>query len=630
VLIQGSAPKWLRDVSDQTKTKLQESVRKSLVLRAPKNREELWLAIAYRWKMGIARRPVCEHHDAPFDFIDSGFFQKHDRLFAKAAKGSGKTVGFSIIHELNGGFKPRLWTAHVGAIEKQARRCWDYVHDHVQEEGLIGKTVDPLVYEVALDGQPLRSDVRWRNGARLEILAATLGQVSGIHPNVGAADEFELMLWEAWEHFSKTLQETDAGRAQMILGSTHFRLAGPVAKVLDPPDGRPSPFKVVQWCIFEAMSKCSYDCHNVPEHLRMNGSPTCPLWSRIEVKPDGTKQEVEMCHGRAHDGDGHMTPDAIITMYMLSPTMDEWATIMELRKPSKRGMFFPELEDEIHQKAEFEYVPGRPVYLGFDDGFAYPYCLGAWQERSDGFLYQFDELYGTQKVTGDLIEDLKTRAWIADVAPAEDFGGWPDPSARSAIETFNRWFVENGETAKRAGGRPVMRWDTDNDRQQGWKSVRGRLYGMTGRATIGFHPRCVHTYGDLKGLVQEEGKEDCKKVDDHGADQVRYLVHNRDKRLGRKAGFDERRRPEGMLDAMQRQREGEAEDKIKTHWDRLVQLGYQETELRLIDQRYHDDRVGLARALGGLIVDLTMRGRLQRAGMASDVDDERRPGDEEG
>lgn len=623
MLIQGSMPKWLQDVSEQTKTKLAESVRKTLILRAPRTREELWLAIAYRWGMGISRRPMCDDHDAPFDFIDFAYFQRYAMLFAKAAKGCGKTLGFSIVHELNGGTKPNLWTAHVGSIEKQARRAWDYIEAHLKEEGLIGKDVDPLVYDVSLDGSPLRSDIRWRTGARCEILAGTLGQVSGPHPNIGCADEFELMTWEVWEHFSKTLQETAAGKAQMILGSTHFRMAGPVERVLNPPDGRPSPFKVVSFCVYESMARCTDDCMNVPGHGK------CPLWSRIEVKPDGTKEEVPMCHGRAHHADGHMAPEAVRTMFLLSPTMDEWATIMELRKPSKRGAFFPEFEESVHVSGAFEYVAGQPVYLGFDEGFAYPFCLGAWQDRPDGTTYQFDELYGTNKTTGDIITDMASREWVADVAPAEDLGGWPDPSARNAIEEFNRWFVANPQIARRAAGRPVMRWDTDNDRKNGWKSVRSRLYGIFGHSTIGWHPRCSSTISDVKGLRQKEGDEDCLKEDDHGADQVRYRVHNTDKRRGRARSYDESRRPEGSMDAIRRQNQAQAEVLVKQRWDQLIASGRKEAELKRLEANFPDDRDGFAKALGSLLTENTLGGRLQRAGFRGFDDDDVRPGDEE-
>jgi hypothetical protein len=120
----------------------------------------------------------------------------------------------------------------------------------------------------------------------------------------------------------------------MLVGSTRFKAAGPMQKLINE---KSDVFKVVRWCIYDAMARCTYDCHNVP------GFGQCPLWSRREIAPDGTEQEVPMCHGRAHQADGHLTADEVINAYVLSD-MDSWGSLMELRRPSTRGLFYPECD----------------------------------------------------------------------------------------------------------------------------------------------------------------------------------------------------------------------------------------------------------------------------------------------
>lgn len=605
VLIQPSLPPWLRQVSDRTRQKLRESVRKALVLRAPRTAEELWLLIAYRWNAGIARRALCPDHDPPFEWVRRAFFHEDDRLFAMAAKGTGKTFQFAIVHELNSGFKPGIWTAHVGAIEIQARRCWDYLEAHLKDEGMIGRTVDPLVYEVAVDGSPLRSKIVWRNGSRLEILAGTIGQVSGPHPNIGAMDEVELIDMMVWSHFAKSLHETAAARAQMLLGSTRFKVGGPVEQILSGADNQTHQvFRVVKWCVYDAMSRCKYDCHNVP------GFGRCPLWSRIEVKPDGSKEEVPMCAGRAHHGDGHLTPDEVINAFLLSDH-ESWATIMELRRPSRRGAFFPEFDDTVgglHVRPEYEYVPGRPVYLAYDDGFNYPAVLGAWQVTDSGFMYQFDEIYVVGRLPKHIIEELRTKPWLPDVATG---WGFPDPTALQAIEEFNQFFLAQF-------GRAIFRHDVDNSRIEGWKAVRRRLWGALGLATIGWHPRCSKTIRELKNLQQKEGTEDCEKVNDHGPDMVRYFVYNFERLMGYNEARNAERRPEGGLERLEREAQARAEGLIRERWDRLRAMGIREQELLAIEQRYGERRVEFARALGSLIAEQTLGGRLRRSGLSDE------------
>lgn len=950
MLVQGSLPPWLRAVSDSTRTKLSESLRKSLLLRAPKNDEELWLLLAYRLGIAIARRPLCPEHSTPFQWLADAFFHRADRLLAMAAKGSGKTKGFALLHELNSEFKPGTHTSHVGSIEKQARRCWDELEQQLKDQELIGRQVDPLVWEVATDGVPLRSDIRWRNGSRVEILAGTLGQVcvpgttsvitdrgqiridkivrdrlpvrvkswntdegrwewqsvvgwhdngpseaylsvrlvdrvfagpeltatpnhqvlqpdgtkiplgqlrsgdclcvagyvlsqaqeqillgsllgdgsidvhgrlcvthgmkqrdylewkarvfvalnpsisskvggwgtkgqelrtrvhpkfrelrrrwypegrkrvppaaldgleplglavwlmddgwyanqaqrgrwsghwgiathwmraadraeaeglferldirgrwlrdrrgedqyewhctaegsrrldglvgeyfeigpgywqkrwappeiepgreglvpveiasiglasfkahgarhnrfdltvdkthnycvasgvvignSGVHPNIGAMDEFELVNWEVFEHFSKALHETQASRAQMVIGSTRFRQGGPVERVIE----QMGPALTVRrWCIYDTMARCEYDCHNFP------GFGQCPLWSRVEVKADGSQDEVPMCHGRAHEGTGHLTADEVINAYLMSDQLS-WGTIMELRRPQSRGAFYPECEDDVHYRTDVEYVPGQPVYLGYDDGFHYPSCLGAWQLRSDGFLYQFDEIYATERLVPQLCEELGDKPWLPDCER-----GWPDPSAYRAIQEFNQFFEARL-------GRPVMVWDTDNNRIQGWRAVRRRLRGPLGHATIAWkRGACLYTWQDVKGLTRKEGTEDCEKKDDHGADQSRYLVHNLDQYLGRRAAWTGTGRPEGgVQDQLEQARQEQAEGLIKDRWDQLRRQGVRDAELQVIEQRYGPERVEFARALGGLIAEQTVGGRLRRAGLVDE------------
>jgi len=930
VLVQPSLPTILASVSAEERVELSESLRRSLFLRTPQNPDELWHLVRVVLGFTMGRVPVCEDHQAPFDFLSAAYFEKFSLLLAMAAKTSGKTRLFSVLHHLNSAHKPGTWTAHIGAIEAQAQRGRDYLNEQIRGTGMLGKDVEELYESVAVEGEPSRSLVRWKNTSRVEVRSGTLNGVSGMHPAKGAMDELELADEVVWSHFTKCLKSTPQARAQLITGSTRFRKAGLVDRVANagrfkvfqwcvPPDtlvvqadgtvsridalvpgdavltrrgrarlvqrvlsrpyagdlvvlhvrglparlrltpehrlptrrgwiraeeiqpgdrvfdpgialsdeGGPSwldgwlvgfylaegvlvkkgtgvrfgvhereargvldrlhswwrplsrrqernwanraprvaqrrgrcvtieachpdlrklietwtlgtartkqlltmpttpefasgvldgwldgdgwhagssraaqsaspalawqmfrlatglgegtslrypnrpglahrerpaadawrvtllrsrapraggpepegggawrhvdhvmrePYTGEVWdltvqedhtfvaagvavsnCVYDAMARCDKDCFNVPDF------GMCPLYKRTEQRADGTTDEVMMCAGKAHHGTGHLTWDEVVTAYLAEPDPIMWGILMELRKPGAEGMFFPtfdDREDGAHVKSTFEYVAGREVYLGYDDGFAWPLCLGAWQVRPDGFLYQFEELYGERLLPEQVCDWLLDRPWLRDVQK-----GWPDPSAHAAIETYRQFFL-------RVLNRPVMSWNTDNTRKDGWKACRRRFRGPDGRTTIGFHPRCKGTIADLAGLMRNEHDlEDCQKKRDHGADQARYLIYNLERELGWQ-DYLEGRTPDHATRHEQQAREANREAKVEALWNQLRSLGYPPQTLDQLERRAND-RTELIRMLGSLVAEHTIAGRMARAGLTPD------PGDEE-
>ena len=260
-------------------------------------------------------------------------------------------------------------------------------------------------------------------------------------------------------------------------------------------------------------------------------------------------------------------------------------------------------------------MPGEPVYLGYDDGYEWPSSLGVYQVRSDGLVYRFDELYQTRVLADDLCLELEGRPWFRDLEL-----GWADPTARAAIETFRRFFL-----AKL--GRAVM-LPAENDRVAGWKAVRGRL-GRPGKAPmIGFAPQAPSGFQDLKGLVRRDDlPDDCEKKQDHGADEVRYLIMGLHRHLGLTDRSGER--PTGSDVYQEDARAGQAERKIREYYDRLRRLGVPAQKLDTIEQfALAPEGLGAVgreavwRAYGALLSELTVGGRLARAGLRLDTMDD--------
>ena len=583
---------------------------------APRTKEELRLYFKLVNGFEIADRSVCEGHQSPLEFLWNAFTS--DGLlteFALAAKDTGKTQALSLLHHLNSRLKPRCWTAHMGAQQVQA----NYAYEYLQRE--VRKPWATLEVESSI-----QSRTQFKNGSLVQVMPGTIAAASGPHENVGVIDELELLDYDVFTHFSKTPHEQHGIPAMMILASTRFKKEGTVTRLMK--ELGPA-MRTTQWCILEGMKTCKHQCDKppVPEALTIQSGPHkgyCPLYSRTIIGDGGAEEEELLCglgkkpngkpHGKAHYANGHITYSTVLGMYLRSDALS-FGTYQLLKEPGSEGMFFPMFQDVAHVKSEYMYVPGRPVYLGFDYGFADTgaSCLGAWQVREDGVIYQFWELYVNLHTVPDMAAKVVELPWLRDVEI-----GWPDPSAQGEIEEWRRFFTK-------VLGRPVMVFGADNDRKAGWSVMRRRLRTPLGRALVGWHPDCKNTVGDIKGLATLEGSGglDCMKKQDHGADQSRYLLRNIEIHLGVQEAWERDERPDDANAANQRAIDLQVELTVKERWDKLIAVGVTVDVLKEVELRFKGtERRAFARALGGWLFDMSDSGRIARTGVAPAYDDD--------
>src|SRR3989304_4967646 len=136
----------------------------------PASDRRLWHWVESVLGMEIAWRPTCEEHTAPFQFLADAVFGRFQAAALHGPRGGGKTKMMSILHLINGHYKPRFEVAHVGAIMRQSNLCYRYLRDYFK-----GPT-----FGRALTQEPLMEHTYWRNGSHLQILPGCLpewGQV---------------------------------------------------------------------------------------------------------------------------------------------------------------------------------------------------------------------------------------------------------------------------------------------------------------------------------------------------------------------------------------------------------------------------------------------------------------------
>jgi len=108
------------------------------------------------------------------------------------------------------------------------------------------------------------------------------------------------------------------------------------------------------------------------------------------------------------------------------------------RPPS--GRVFPEFRTELHVR-ELEWMPGQPVYVWIDPGYAGAYAVLAVQ-IIDEKVRVFDEIYEQGLVTEQIIQICQERAWWKDVNYGTiDIGGTQHQAMAAPAEI---WLKEAG------------------------------------------------------------------------------------------------------------------------------------------------------------------------------------------
>ena len=225
----------------------------------PRTKEQLHKYVKQVFGFHIPRRAVCPEHQAPFEVLVELFFEMERRLLVLANRGGGKTRLLSIAHFLKSRFKDRNWIVHVGAIELQAKRCYDYVREYAMDN----EYLSPAVVST------LMSITRFTNQSRIEVLPGTLNSLSGPHPPIACADEVEWWPWINLQQFIGMPMSTPEILAQTIYASTRQKVFGTMQRLLD--DASKMRLTTHAWCIFETLKPpCPYS------------SPECPMWRDCE------------------------------------------------------------------------------------------------------------------------------------------------------------------------------------------------------------------------------------------------------------------------------------------------------------------------------------------------------------
>lgn len=200
------------------------------------------------------------------------------------------------------------------------------------------------------------------------------------------------------------------------------------------------------------------------------------------------------------------------------------------------GLVYDDYDPVVHLVDRFDIPENWARYWVIDFGFTNPFVCQWWAEDPDGRLYLYREIYMTQRLVEDHAAD------IMDIVTKD--GEWIEPKPEAIIcdhdaedrATFTRHTKLPTTAAKKGKTKGVQ---LAQARFKVQKDGKPRIFFLRDSVvrrdvSLGEAGKPTSTVEEITGYVWPEGKigdqaEEPVKRDDHGMDDMRYMVSHRDR-----------------------------------------------------------------------------------------------------
>lgn len=437
--------------------------------------------------LSMPRKPVCPHHQSPFDYLRAAYFEPTRDLVVWAPRGGGKTRLGAVATLLDLLHKPGCGVRILGGSLTQSLRLWEHLHHDIEDRAR------HLLRPKGLKSQR----VELASGSSAAVLTQSQRAVRGLRVQKLRCDEVELFDPAVWDAAQLVTRSRGIGKKQVVGAieaiSTYHHPYGLMSRIVAAAQRPGSRARLIQWCLLEVLERCppERDCN------------ACPLW--------------DDCQGVAKTRcDGYFSiDDAINLKHRVS--IETWQSEMLCRTPSTRGCVFPSFDENVHVRPAPQSIDTSRLHLAMDFGFRSPFvCL--WVLASeDGSTHVLDEYIQPQRTFEEHLDHIESRPWpkVKRVAC--------DPAGQGRNEQTG---VSNIALMRRRGYSVRTR---RSGIVEGLELIRAALKPAAGKARLFIDPRCSGLIKSLRGYHYADGGSELPVKDgenDHAIDALRYFFVN--------------------------------------------------------------------------------------------------------
>jgi hypothetical protein len=465
----------------------------------PLTDEHLWGYIAAFCGVEVPRaritlRPGCRNHVAPFEYLADSFFDRVGDCIVWANRGGSKTFCAALLSVLEHVHKPALQTRILGGSLEQSKRMYEHFEPFAREQ-----------FAEFVDGEPQQLLTRFRNGGKVEILAASMRSVLGRHIprlRLDEVDEFdpEVLSAAMGTSMDVVVKGKVVYRSRVEELSTFHHpygvMATEIARTAE------TGTRQYRWCLFETLERCStdYSCSQ------------CNLWGDCQGV---AKQECA----------GYITVDNA-QKWKRRHSIEAWESWFLCKRPYAGSSFFRSYDPELHvARAVIPYNPDLPLYRTWDWGTNGPTACLWIQVDEHGPRLQvlvIDEMRCDHTASSDMVRQFQRHHAEMKYGPV--IADYCDPSGLSYILEWQKAGIYPvGRGTAKQGARAL------NMRMEGWEIIRQLLRDGEGKPSLVISPACRFLPDEFaeahypEQKVNQPPSEDMVEVNDHSLAALRYF-----------------------------------------------------------------------------------------------------------
>ena len=434
----------------------------------PKQERSLRLAVRELTGVRIASTRVCAGHTAPWSYFSEIFLRRPQIALILGPRGGGKSYLSALDTHLRSRWTPGFATRVLGGSKAQSAQVYQALVDLIRSGG----DHEPVL-------RLLKNGARYRNGADVEILAASSTSVRGPHVPSLKLDEVDEIEPECREAAMGMCMNRNGEPASVVMTSTWHRIAGPMAELVE--RGRSGEFPYYAFCAFEVLERCSEE-RSGP---RLEKCPACPLVSWChedrDIDPSGLP--------KAKRSSGHYSIDALIQKVRATSKRTFEADYL-CKGPRAEGCWFHAFDPARCVTDRAEYDTAHSVHLAIDPGVFTGAVMVQLVRRFDTSISAFDdEIHVFADYLVENVPAEQTARELVELARVRTGGRidavWMDPAGTSRTSIGPTVLGE----LERGGLHALRSWPRGAVADS-LALVDSFINPADGRARLLIHPRC--------------------------------------------------------------------------------------------------------------------------------------------